>query len=158
MLEAQERNLKCLHEQFEEEVKAAKIAQLHAEERLRRQTEISTTKTTELSVASQDIQEFALKQMKLQKWTEQSDDDEISQTMGTLFRKLEAWAKHHLPRSANGREFNWYSGHVSRRVFELWLSRPLVGFASEGLDDEAVSQAVQSLGRKVDQIGKHTPW
>lgn len=156
MLEANERFLRDVQRERDEFMKEAKLArkiQVCAEEKFRRQTEILNKTTTELNEALQENHNLTLQKIKLQKWTERSDDDEISQAMGELCQQLEAWAKHHFPRSApKGREFYWFCALVSNRVTVACLSRILVGVVGDAFEAQVLCEGVHSLDQKVEKI------
>lgn len=157
-LGASKKSLKYVQSLLDESAKEATLArktQIGAEEKFRRQAEILSKTTTELDDALQESQKLTFQQMKLQKWTEQSDDDEISQAMGNLCQELEAWVKHHFPPSALfGHGIYWLCADVSHRMTALWLSRVLVGVVGDDLEAHVLSQAVRILDQKVVEICK----
>lgn len=138
--------------EFYEAARVSRQDQLFAEEKFRRQTEVLNNRTTELDEAMQVNQKLALQQMKLEKWTEKCDDDEISQLMNSLCQQLEAWGQRHFPTStSDGYDFYELYAHVSSRIFKMYLSRVLVGIGDDS-NDELVSQKIDSLDQMVQEI------
>lgn len=153
---ASEGSLKDLQTTVDESVAAARVArksQICAEEKFRRQNEILEKKTTELNSVLKESEKLAFQQLKLQKWTEKSDDDEISQTMSNLCQQLETWAKQHfLCSPPHGSEFYWFCAYVSSQFLAPYLSRVLVGITGDAYPTQVVNQTIHCLAQKVQEI------
>lgn len=80
----------------EETAKVARMAQLIAEERLRRQNELLHESRKNAETALKEQSQTLSKLTGLQKWTESVDDGEVVEVMRKLFQRLEDWTKRHF--------------------------------------------------------------
>lgn len=137
--------------------KSALKAQLGAEEKFRQQTENLKQLSEKLEEAKKQntiLLQQQMQEIKLSKWNEQIDDEEICRTMNSLFRELEAWTKSHLSHCAPFCEdgnLNSLWAIVSYRVCERCLEPELIAIGGQAIND-AVQHQLSELSEEVQNI------
>ncbi|KAJ5988529.1 hypothetical protein N7481_003739 [Penicillium waksmanii] len=132
--------------------KAANIAQIAAEEKFRRQTEIMEQQTAKISELQQENTMLLLRQRKIQKSTDQADDDELSQVLNGLYQELEGWANRHFPQGdTHAQNSCWIYGAVSCLIFSFYLLKFWIGMSNT--EEELIaSHKIQSISAEVQKM------
>ncbi|KAJ5949846.1 hypothetical protein N7454_001430 [Penicillium verhagenii] len=168
-LKTTQKRLDFLQRSFDaqaKELEGFKNAQLLAEEKLCRQTEMLDESRAAFANASQENTSLLIKQLTLQKWIPSWDDDGTRQAMGQLYQSLERWVNSNFPQLIPGHKARNFDCHddithgnscfdtwfeiynvVSHSIYEKLLCRTLVAS-----DDREFNQKISKIDERIREI------